>query len=170
MKPPCQLVVTLAAWVMSFCAAADPEPPYNAPDEAPWQEAEVTLPGYPSDENLVEFPVGSMSKNRFDIDTTSITIGVDGVVRYVLVIKSPGGGANVTFEGIHCSDRQYKVYAIGRNDHTWSKLRGSEWTLIENKPLNRHHAVLNREMFCPYGTPISSVQEGLNALRRANAR
>ena len=160
--------MAFAIWAMSFYTAADQELPYNAPEEIEWQESLVTLPAFPEDGNLVEFPVGSMSKNRFAIDKSSLTIGADGVVRFVLVVKAPGGGINVTFEGIHCQERQFKVYAIGHDDRTWSKRRNSEWILIENKPLNRHHAVLNRDVFCPSGAPIGSVQEGLNALRRVN--
>ena len=168
MRLPLWLVILVAAGAWSIHAAADQEQPYNAPAETPWQEAEVAIPAYPSDENLVEFMVGSLSKNRFSIDKSSVTVGVDGVVRYVLVVRAPGGGTNVTFEGIHCNDRQYKVYAIGRDDHTWSKIRDSDWLLIENKPLNRHHAVLNHDVFCPSGAPIGSVREGLDALRRTN--
>ncbi len=163
-----RFVPIFAIWMVSFVAAADSEPLYSAPEAIEWQEATVTLPAFPSDENLVEFPIGSMSKNRFSVDKSSLTIGADGVVRFVLVIKAPGGGTNVTFEGIHCQQRRGKVYAIGHDDHTWSKLHNSEWSVIENKPLNRHHAVLNRDVFCPSGAPITSVQEGLNALRRAN--
>ena len=161
--------MVFAIWMVSFYTAADQEPLYNAPEEIEWQEGAITLPVFPEDGNLVEFPVGSISKNRFSVDKSSLTIGADGVVRYVLVIKAPGGGTNVTFEGIHCRERQYKVYAIGRDDHSWSKLHSSEWIVIENKPLNRHHAVLNQELFCPSGAPISSIQEGLSALRRARA-
>ena len=168
MRYPPRIVLFFAIWTVSFVTAADQEPLYDAPEAIEWQEAAVTLPAFPTDENLVEFPVGSMSKNRFSIDKSSLTIGADGVVRFVLVVKAPGGGTNVTFEGIHCQERRFKVYAIGHDDHTWSKLRSSEWILIENKPLNRHHAVLNRDVFCPSGAPIGSVQEGLNALRRVN--
>ena len=159
--------MAIALWAVSFYTVADQELPYNAAEEIEWQESLFTLPAFPEDGNLVEFPVGSMSKSRFAIDKASLTIGADGVVRFVLVIKAPGGGTNVTFEGIHCSERHYRVYAIGHDDRTWSKLRNS-WILIENKPLNRHHSVLNRDVFCPSGAPIGSVQEGLNALRRVN--
>ena len=160
--------MAFAIWAISFHTSADQELPYNAVEEIEWRESQVILPAFPEDENLVEFPVGSMSKNWFGLDKSSVTIGADGVVRFTLVIKSPGGGTNATFEGINCSHRQYRIYAIGRDDRTWLKLHNSEWILIENKPLNRHHAVLNREVFCPAGAPIASVQEGLKALRRVN--
>ena len=160
----------IAAWAFSAGVWADPEAPYNVPEKPPWQESKAQLPAYPKEENLIEFPIGSRSQNRFSIDESSLDVGEDGVVRYVLVIRTPGGATNVTFEGIRCSERTYKRYAIGRQDKTWYQLPVSDWTLIENKSINRHHAVLNRELFCPFGSPIASAQEGRAALRRAPTR
>jgi hypothetical protein len=161
-----QRVALLAVGMISARAFADPEPLYDVPDAPPWREAEVAFPAYPDSKNFLAFSVGSLSKNRFKIDTTSVAIGADEVVRYVLAVEAPGGASNITWEGIRCSTRQYKVYAIGLADRTWSAQRDSRWLPIES--LNRHHAVLNREVFCPSGTPVRSANEALAALRQTN--
>jgi hypothetical protein len=88
-------------------------------------------------------------------------------VRYVLVVETSGGARNVSFEGIHCKERSWKHYATGRSDSTWTGSRAAriDWRPIENKPVNRHHAALSRDLFCPLGNAIFTADEGRNALR-----
>lgn len=137
-------------------------------EDMEWREGEITLPPFPKDESLIEFYAGPTAHNRFSIDASSLNVDRDGVVRYVLVVKTASGATNVTFEGIRCSERRYKLYASGHDDGTWSKVRRSDWVLIENKSVNGHHAVLNHDFFCPAGSPIATAAEGREALRRGN--
>jgi hypothetical protein len=119
------------------------------------------------DDTLVEIYVSPVATNKYFIDTTSLTPGKDGVVRYVMVVRTSGGATNVSFEGIHCAERKWKHYASGRSDKTWSKSQvgRQEWRQIENKPLNPVHAILSRTLFCPMGSPIRDADEGRQALR-----
>lgn len=140
----------------------------NYEDEAPWQEQQdVKPPAFPRQENLHEFYVGVAATNKYFIDATTLVVGPDGVVRYVLVVKTSGGATNTSFEGIHCQQRSWKHYATGGSDGTWTKSRATriEWRPIENKPVNGHHAALSRNLFCPAGTAISTADDGRNALR-----
>ncbi len=131
-----------------------------------WEEKEIPLPAYPKDENLQEFYVGPTNPNHFLIDKTTLAVGEDGVVRYVLVVRTGGGATNVTFEGIRCETAEYKTYGLGRSDGSWVKARrGNEWKPIENKPINRHHAALVTEYFCANGI-IRTPAEGVAALKR----
>lgn len=137
-------------------------------DEKPWQELEIEPPVFPRKENLIEFYVSAVATNRYFIDASTLVAGSDGVVRYVLVVETSGGARNVSFEGIHCKERNWKHYATGRSDNgTWTGSRASriEWRPIENKPVNRHHAALSRDLFCPMGNAIFTADEGRNALR-----
>lgn len=146
---------------------------FEDPDEVKWQEGEVTLPALPKEEDLQEFYVSAGTANRFFIDGKSIAPGNDGVVRFTLVVKTSGGATNTTFEGIRCATLETRLYAVGRPDGTWSKARSSEWKDIESKPINRHHAALSRDYFCPSRIPIWTSEEGRDALRRGkhpNAR
>ncbi len=137
----------------------------NFEEEAPWKEAETELPAFPKDGDLVEIYVSAVATNKYLIDRSTLGVGGDGVVRYTLVVLTSGGARNTSFEGIHCKERNWKLYATGSADGSWSKARRSEWRPIENKPVNRHHAALSREFFCPNGSPILTADEGRQALR-----
>ena len=133
--------------------------------DKPWQEAEAELPVGPAAASLKQIYVSAMATNTYSVDEATVTVGEDRVVRYVLVVDTPGGARNVSFEGIHCETGKWKHYASGRPDGSWSKARVSQWRDIENKPLNPHHAALSRYFFCPNGGPISKAEEGKLALR-----
>lgn len=135
------------------------------PDAPKWAEAEAVLPAFPQEVNLREFYVSEMTAHKFFIDSSSLNPGKDGVVRYVLVVRTRGGATNISFEGIRCESRELKIYASGHRDGTWTKARKSEWRPIENKPINRQHAALSRDYFCPNGLPIQTPAEGQEALR-----
>jgi len=155
----------LAALLLALMAAVAQAGLGDA-EEAIWAEAAVTLPAFPLDSDLIEFYVSAATANRFFIDAKSLSAGSDGVIRYVLVVMTSGGATNVSYEGIRCSAREYKLYATGRGDRSWSSLRSGEWRPIENKAMNRHHAELSRDYFCPGGVPIFKADEGRDALRR----
>lgn len=135
------------------------------PDAEKWVEEAAEPPAFPQDASLREFYVSELTTNKFYIDASTLSVGKDGVVRYVLVVRTSGGATNITFEGIRCSSRELRIYASGRRDGTWAKARLSDWRPIENKPANRHHAELSRNLFCPNGTPMRSAEEGREALR-----
>jgi hypothetical protein len=144
---------------------------FNSNYEEPeaWKEQQdVEPPAFPKQEDLVGFYVNAVATNQFLIDATSLSVGTDGAVRYVLVVKTSGGATNVSFEGINCQERSWKHYASGNTEKgTWTKSRATriEWRPIENKPVNRHHAALSRDYFCPNGSAIYTAEEGRNALR-----
>src|SRR6186997_3691222 len=58
-----------------------------------------TIPSPPGKRGeLIEFSVGPTTDFRFFIDAQSLSVDNEGVVRYVLVARSPEGVENVTFE------------------------------------------------------------------------
>jgi len=146
---------------------------YVEPDVVEWKELEVPPPDFPRPENLREFYVSPTATSTYLIDASTLSPGSDGIVRYVLVVRTASGAQNISFEGIHCEEGTWKLYATGGGDGQWNKARISEWRPIENKPVNRYHAALSRELFCPDGIPIATADEGRNALRlgkRLNAK
>lgn len=128
--------------------------------------AELVLPAFPKQENLIEFYAGEMTSNHFFIDPLSLSVDKEGAVLYTLVIKTSGGATNINYESIRCDQRQVRLYATGRNDGTWSRAHVSEWRDIENKIVNRQHAALSRNFFCPGSRPLNTAAEGVDALRR----
>jgi len=135
-------------------------------DTRRWQERVVDLPVAPLPENLLPFYVSAATDNDFFVDASSLTVGPDGVVRYVLVIQSAGGARNVSFEGLRCETRERRVYAFGRPDGTWSKSRNDSWQRVRDVPANRHHAALFYDYFCPGGAIVTGADEARDALRR----
>jgi len=138
---------------------------WEDPDAPKWAEEEAVLPALPQDGQLRKIYVSEVTSHDFFVDAASLQVGKDGVVRYTLVVKTRGGAVNVTHEGIRCETREYKIYASGRHDSTWGKSRSPTWRPIENKPMNRQHASLSRDYFCPGGVIINSPDEGREALR-----
>lgn len=154
-----------------FPPAGTPNPGFEEDyDAKPWQEIAVQLPAPPKPENLIPFYVSAATDNRFFVDPPSISVGSDGVVRYTLVILSSGGARNVSFEGMRCQTREKRVYAFGRSDGSWSKSRSNEWTTVRQVDMNRHHAALFLDHFCPGGVIVYRVEEALRTLRQAAGR
>lgn len=147
--------------VTQSLALADFEEDYESKQ---WQEVEVALPVAPKETNLLPFYVSAATSNRFFIDISTLSVGADGVVRYVLLVLSPEGGRNVTFEGMRCESRERRIYASGRLDGSWSKARKNEWVRIQDAYANRHHAVLFLDYFCPFGNIVRDAAEARNAL------
>lgn len=139
-------------------------------NEKPWEEIVRLLPVAPKPEMLLPFFVSAATDNRFFVDGASISIGADDVVRYALLIKSPSGSANLTFEGMRCKSRERKLYAIGRTDGSWAKARNPRWEPIRYESLNRHHHVLFEDFFCPDGKSVSTPEKAIEALRREQLR
>lgn len=131
-----------------------------------WQELEVQLPAPPLPENLQPFEVSALTTNKFFIDLASLSVGEDGVVRYTLLIVSPEGGRTVTYEGMRCETRERRIYASGRADGSWAKSRNNQWAHLQPASVNRHHAALYLDYFCPNGGLMAGLEMIRQALKR----
>lgn len=159
------MVVPAAAQWGSFDSEFDEE-------KKPWSEIEARLPAYPRTENLLRFEGGVASGNRFYIDAPSLSVGEDGVVRYTMLVRAPGGATNVSFEGIRCATGEQKLYAVGRSDGKWTRARDPAWRGIAYRELNRPHWNLFKEFYCvdrrePVPVPLKGI---LEALQRESQR
>lgn len=137
-------------------------------DEKSWKEVETVLPKPPRQEKLVQIDVRSLSTNAFFVDEDSVEFGRDGVIRYTMVVVSPSGARNVSFEGMRCDTAERRLYAFGRADGAWSPARSASWQRIEGGKLNQQHAALYREYFCASGGSVSSTDEARRVLRHGN--
>jgi len=101
----CWIFLFTALLLVSGCGSkgAAPEartrgdnPITGAPDEGTWKEEDLKLPPYPQDKNLLSFTLtGAPTANRFYVDGTSLSIGSDKVIRFVLVIRTLGNATTV---------------------------------------------------------------------------
>jgi hypothetical protein len=149
-----------------------------------WAELRVQLPAYPKVENLLPFDAGPASDNLHYIDAPSIVVGKDNIVRYTLVIKSPQGAKNISYEGMQCATGgagenvraevlifklrgpAKRLYAVARDDRTWVRARVSKWEELED--VSQHYAqrALSRYFFCPADIIVGSREEAIYALKR----
>ena len=157
----------LALAAIAAPALAQPKSDWEVEyEKRSWQEADLVLPAYPKNEDLVEFFVSAATPFHFYLDGKSLSVGKDGVVRYTLVTRSPAGAVSVSYEGIRCDPAGVRTYAYGRTgDRTWSQRPGA-WRPIVRMEVQRWHLALWSEYLCPEQHPIATPAEGVAALRR----
>ena len=125
-------------------------------EDEPWKEGESALPSYPRDENLIDLRLDYPgSKFSYFVDSESLKLGDDGVVRYTLVIRSTSGASNVMFEGMLCNDKAYKTYGYGTGKGKFQVVRNPKWRpfRLSGSKLFRHD--IWKHYFCFVENAIS---------------
>lgn len=146
--------------------AAHAQAHFDEEEEKPWEELPLQLPAFPRDENFLSFYVSPTATNRFYLDTASLSVGSDGVVRYVLLVLSDAGVRNITYEGMRCQTRERRIYATGRPDGSWAEARAGKWVRIREQVTNRQHAALFTDLLCPDGVIVHRVGDILRSLKK----
>lgn len=157
----------LLAMLPGLAPAAEYLNPDFVEDDKPWEELAAQLPAAPKKENLVPLVVSSATGNSFMIDTASISVGKDGVVRYTVVIESPRGARTVNFEGLRCATAERKIYAFGQADGRWTENKRATWEGIKQRSLLSYHKALFEDVFCDLGIAVGSAEEAVRRLKRA---
>lgn len=158
-------VVFAAAMAIHFSACAQLFGPLNKDfDAKPWEEQKQQLPAAPKESNLKQIEVGPATSFRFFVDTESINVGTDGVVRFTLIARSDGGATNVSYEGIRCDTQERKIYSLGRPDGTWVAARNPAWAVLARQFVNPVHTVLYEDYFCPDRRIVSNVSEAVDSI------
>lgn len=141
-------VCLLLLWQTSlFGAEAGSTSDFIAPP--PWQEQTVKLPSYPADVDLLPFPVDQPALSQtFNIDSHSLSVGADGVVRYSVVIVSSSGAHNVLFEGLRCATREFRTYAYGEAAQSFHPAQSDKWQPVSQHGWGGFRAVLLRDYLC----------------------
>ena len=167
MARPRGLAAVAICLALVGCAAPGPiESDWQRAQETKnWHEGRITLPPYPKRENLIEFDAGPGTDFHFFVDSASLSVGSDGVVRYVLVARSAQGAENISFEGLRCSNGEYRIYATGHSDRSWAEIRDARWR-SEAQRAGSWHRTLANHFFCPGKSPIRTTAEGVEALKR----
>lgn len=150
----------LAALVMT-CSAAGLHAGVLEPlskDDAEWVEQPVeTQPALPEAPALEPFTLEREARHRYFVDRRSVTLGEDGVIRFVLAIKPSEGRVQSSHVGLRCATAQWKTYAVVTADGAWRRLPNASWENIEAKGRDSVRGDLYRHYFCsgrgPAGTP-----------------
>jgi hypothetical protein len=129
------------------------------------RELEIALPPLPTPSNLVRFDPGRPTSMTFYVDTASLSVLADRIIRYTVVVKGEGS-ENISYEGMRCESREVKTFAYGRADGTWSPARDPQWKKVRSVQTDGHRYTLYTNYFCPSRASIVSAAEGVDALRR----
>ena len=102
-----------------------------APDDPDWREAEAPPAPAVKLQGLIPLEVPG-SALRFGVDPSSITVGEDGIVRYVVVATSSSGVVNAIYEGIRCGNGEVKIYAR-HGPAGWRVLKDAKWRPVNEQ-------------------------------------
>lgn len=173
-----KILLHLLFCIPVLAMAAPGDPLFGAPDDmkieyqgngTSWKESAITIPAYPRDANLLPIDVSSATSNSFRIDTASLSVGKDDVVRYTVVIESPRGARTVNYEGLHCETSEFKIYAFGQPDGTWNENKYPSWENVKRRSLLSYRKALYEQYFCPDGVQIRNVETGIRNLKQGQA-
>ena len=142
------LLALLPAAAMAQLAAGNPD----------WQETVAPPPPEFNQTRLVPFEVSAASSLRFGVDSATIKITPDGIVRYVVVASSASGALNAMYEGVRCATGEVKTYARLIPGGGWKLLQDVEWKPLDLGTISRHSAALAKQGLCKGGNaPQASV-------------
>jgi len=157
---------------LALLGAAACTQPQRLPEDdlqgKPWEAQKVLMPPYPKEGNLLPFYVGPPRPFAFFIDSASVSVAQDGIVRYTLVARSPSGAENVSYEGIRCQTYETRTYAFGRADGTWARAGNQQWTSYSRYQIDQH-LVLADDFFCT-ARGTKAAEEVVQALARGRPR
>jgi hypothetical protein len=157
-------VIAVAATTALTSAFAQREEP------APWQEAPSNPPASWSAERAVEFRLDAQTSLRYAIDPQTLTVGEDGVVRYVFIARSSSGAINALYEGIRCQTAEVKVYARWDPDaREWRSNPTEPWRALEFRGVTRRAMQMARGGLCDGTMANRSTAAMLDALRNGRA-
>ena len=130
-----------------------------------WKELEAPPPPALRTQGLIPIDMPAGFALRFAVDPASVSVGDDGVVRYVIVASSPTGVVNAMYEGLRCNTAEVKVYARHNPDTGWVPARNPEWQPLQNRPNSRHSLVVARTGACVGNGSGGNASEIVRALR-----
>ena len=130
-----------------------------------WNEVEIKLPNAPPSKQLKPFFVSINTPLTFAIDAESIELGKDDVTRYIIVITSPSGAKQVSYEGIRCEKYEWRLYGNLQSDSQWRRTPGSKWQFIMPNSYNRYHSALAKDAFCENSIPRRNIKEIISLLK-----
>ena len=111
---------------------------------------EIAVPPPPAYrlEGLIAIDMPSSSELKFGVDPATMSIGSDGVVRYVMVAYSASGSVNAMYEGLRCASGEVKTYARSSELGHWTVVNEPPWRAVDKSPSTRHTLALAKQGVC----------------------
>ena len=127
-------------------------------------EPEVKLPPFPKEQTLIRYDVTPKTSLEYFVDSTSISLPGEGIVRFTVVAKS-AAAENVSYEGFRCITREHKIYARANRAGAWVMVKSASWEPISERTTQMFRRELYWNFFCPGKHTINTPREGVDALR-----
>jgi hypothetical protein len=152
-----------AAGLLALCAGAAWA--QLTPIDPDWREIEAPPPPALRTTGLIELEM-PRSTLRFGVDPASVTLGSDGIVRYVVVAQSASGTVNAMYEGVHCKTGDVKVYARHNPGSGWVRVPEAAWVpLHSGLSQTRHSLLIARGGACVGNGPNQNAAQIVRDLR-----
>jgi hypothetical protein len=153
--------LSLLPFALLLAVAAHAQVAQIDPD---WREAEAPPPPAFSLAGLIPLEIPG-SALRFGVDPSTVSVGQDRIVRYVVVATSASGVVNALYEGIRCGTGEYKVYARHNPSGGWKVAKDSPWRALQDQPASHHSLLIARTGACMGHSPNRSASQIVRDLR-----
>ena len=130
-----------------------------------FKEIEAPAPPAYHKEKLIAIDMPSSAALKYGVDPDTLSVGHDGVVRYVMVAYNPGS-VNALYEGLRCETGEVKTYARSSELGHWTLVQQPTWRPVDMSSSTRHTLALAKQGVCDgYSLASSKVSELLRLLR-----
>ena len=134
-----------------------------------WKELEVPPPAKFNVERMVAIEMPRYVTVKIGVDPDSLTIGTDGIVRYVMIAQSSGGNINAMYEGIWCRKGEVKTYARLGSDGKWDPVSDAQWSPLSGNQRSMHALAFARQGACDgRAAAARTPQEIIRKLKQSN--
>lgn len=160
-NPKFFLVATACSLMLSFTNYAQAQLVDANPD---WVEMESNPPTkFNSIETIAFELTNSATQLKWGIDPSTISIGKDGITRYVVVANGVNS-SNISYEGINCLKGELKVYARWSGKE-WALNSNANWIDLTDRARAHHALALARQGLCDGGSAHLKVENIIRNLK-----
>lgn len=136
-------------------------------DDPQWTEqAPEGLPPLPDSGTLEAVILTGAGRHSHFVERSSLKVGEDGVVRFVLVLKPENGPRQSSYVGLRCRTGQWKTYAYSTQNGPWRAVSSPLWEDVERKIRDSVRSDLYRHYFCAGSAVAGDAKQLLQRLRR----
>ena len=154
-----KLLLTASALGCAITVSA--QTPVDPPE---WAEDAVTAPPRFSTSQLIPIEMPPYVTLKVGVDPETVTVGSDGVVRYVVVMRNNMGSESAAFEGILCTNGEVKTYARMGTSGKWSVVSQPQWQAMTDNLGSRHAFAISKQGACD-GRATGKRESILQALK-----
>jgi hypothetical protein len=139
----------------------------QTPVETPeWTEENTPPPPAYSRDKLIPIEMPPYVTVQVGIDPETLSVGaVDGVVRYVVVMRNGSGSTYASYEGILCTAGNVKTYARADSNGKWTTVQNPEWKSMTDNLPSRHAYAISKQGGCD-ARASSKREDTIRALKR----